>query len=70
MTPNVHAFVLLGLHPFVTPGDGIQTLLLKIKIYSVAQYYSVKLGQKRSSEPKVETQYSSAPIAQMQCCLQ
>jgi len=28
---------------------------------------NVKLGQKLSSEPKVETRYSSAPIAQMQC---
>ncbi len=26
--------------------------------------------KKLSSEPKVETRYSSAPIEQMQCCLQ
>jgi hypothetical protein len=51
---NVQAFVLLGHHPLVTPA-------------TFAEWNSVKLKQKLSSEPKVERRYSSAPIAQMLC---
>src|SRR5947207_8681525 len=40
-------------------------VVTKDKILFCCSIANVKLGQKLSSEPKVETRYSAAPIAQM-----
>src|SRR6186713_1519408 len=64
---NGQAFVLLGTSPIRRRRRRLPNVFIKDKNLFCCSIVNLKLGQKLNREPKDETRYSSAPIAQMQC---